>query len=219
MRAGDPDRAFVAAVLARMAAELEGINRNSAIRFYIKHQKVITAHVEQEAPPLAGHVGFDESYFGGDRKGKRGRGASGKVPVFGLLQRSGKFHSLMIPHAKPITLMGNIREYVQPESIVLMDGYYSESCRDVPKCHHVRIDHRKISLFRAVVTSMTLRTSGTRPSDISGATLGSGGIPSTSKSASGATTADLLANSSDASEYGQNRNEHRLAMSKFGEYA
>lgn len=29
----------------------------------------------------------DESYFGGRRKGKRGRGAAGKVPVFGLLKR------------------------------------------------------------------------------------------------------------------------------------
>ena len=219
MRAGDPDRAFVAAVLARLAAELEGINRNSAILFYIKLHEVFAAHLEQEAPHLAGQVEFDESYFGSYRKGKRGRGTSGKAPVFGLLKRSRKFHSLMIPNARSVTLMGNIREYIQPESIFLMDGYYLESGLDVPKCHHVRIDHRKISLLRAVVTSMTLRTSGTRPSGISGATLGSGGIPSTSKSASGASTADLLAKSSDASEYGQNRNEHRLAMSKLGEYA
>ena len=30
-------------------------------------------------------VEIDESYFGGQRKGKRGRGAAGKVAVFGLL--------------------------------------------------------------------------------------------------------------------------------------
>ena len=32
-----------------------------------------------------GEVEVDESYFGGQRKGKRGRGAAGKVAVFGLL--------------------------------------------------------------------------------------------------------------------------------------
>ena len=33
---------------------------------------------------MAGEIEVDESYFGGKRKGKRGRGASGKVLVFAL---------------------------------------------------------------------------------------------------------------------------------------
>ena len=34
---------------------------------------------------------LDESYFGAKRiRGKRGRGAAGKTPVFGLLKRDGK---------------------------------------------------------------------------------------------------------------------------------
>ena len=33
---------------------------------------------------FGGEIEVDESYFGGKRKGKRGRGAAGKVPVFGL---------------------------------------------------------------------------------------------------------------------------------------
>ena len=37
-----------------------------------------------------GELGLDESYFGGKKKGKRGRGAVGKIPVFGLLKRKGK---------------------------------------------------------------------------------------------------------------------------------
>ena len=36
---------------------------------------------------FAGEIEVDESYFGGSRKGNRGRGAAGKVPVFGLLKR------------------------------------------------------------------------------------------------------------------------------------
>ncbi|OIA01186.1 transposase [Neisseria gonorrhoeae] len=37
-----------------------------------------------------GEVEADESYFGGQRKGKCGRGAAGKVAVFRLLKRNGK---------------------------------------------------------------------------------------------------------------------------------
>jgi small ligand-binding sensory domain FIST len=40
-----------------------------------------------ELSPLAGEIEADESYFGGTRNGKRGRGAAGKVPVFTYLAR------------------------------------------------------------------------------------------------------------------------------------
>jgi len=39
---------------------------------------------------LSGEIEMDESYFGGRRKGNRGRGAAGKIPVFGILERGGK---------------------------------------------------------------------------------------------------------------------------------
>ena len=37
-----------------------------------------------------GSVELDESYFGGHRKGRRGRSAAGKVVVFGILKRNGR---------------------------------------------------------------------------------------------------------------------------------
>ena len=40
-----------------------------------------------------GVVELDESYFGGVRKGKPGRGAAGKVAVFGILKRGGKVYT------------------------------------------------------------------------------------------------------------------------------
>lgn len=42
-----------------------------------------------------GEIELDESYFGGHRKGKRGRGAAGKVAVFGLLKRQGKVFTVV----------------------------------------------------------------------------------------------------------------------------
>lgn len=45
-----------------------------------------------------GEVEVDESYFGGRRKGKRGRGAAGKNAVFGLLKRNGKVYTVAVPN-------------------------------------------------------------------------------------------------------------------------
>jgi len=80
---------FVAGTTARAAAELVGVNRNSVNRFYFALRQIIAEEMERAAP-LHGEVEVDESYFGGKRKGKRGRGAAGKVPVFGLLKRGGR---------------------------------------------------------------------------------------------------------------------------------
>ena len=65
---------FVAGVPARTAAELVGVNRHSATLFYHKLRELIAARLAAEAPFAVGEIEVDESYFGGVRKGKRGRG-------------------------------------------------------------------------------------------------------------------------------------------------
>ncbi|MDD2164339.1 IS1595 family transposase, partial [Glaesserella parasuis] len=75
---------FVLEVTARSAADLLGIQPNSAILFYRKIREVISYHLALEVDEVFdGQIELDESYFGGHRKGKRGRGAAGKVAVFG----------------------------------------------------------------------------------------------------------------------------------------
>jgi transposase len=91
---------FVAGTPARTAALLAGVNRHTATLFFHKLREVIYVHLAAEAvEQLGGEVEIDESYFGGHRKGKRGRGAGGKVPVFGLLKRGGKVYTVVIPNA------------------------------------------------------------------------------------------------------------------------
>ncbi|CRZ21057.1 Transposase and inactivated derivatives [Kingella kingae] len=83
---------FVAGVTARTAAELVGVNKNTAAYYFHRLRLLIY----QNSPHLEmfdGEVEADESYFGGQRKGKRGRGAAGKVAVFGLLKRNGKIYT------------------------------------------------------------------------------------------------------------------------------
>jgi transposase len=80
---------FVGGVPARTAAELVGVHRHSATLYYHKIRQMIACELEDESP-FCGEVEVNESYFGGHRKGNRGRGARGKIPVFGILKRGGK---------------------------------------------------------------------------------------------------------------------------------
>lgn len=132
---------FVAGVSARTAADLVGVNRNTAILYFHKLRELIAKKLAEEAPFLAGEVEVDESYFGGVRKGKRGRGAAGKVPVFGLLKRGGKVYAVMIEDAKAHTLLGIMRDRIEPDSIVYTDSFHSYDVLDVSEFHHIRINH------------------------------------------------------------------------------
>jgi len=90
---------FGAGTTARAAAVLVGVPRNTAMLFYQRLRRVIVEELTK-ASPLSGAVEVDERYFGGWRKGKRGRGAAGKVPVFGILKRGGKV-SMLRPFPMP----------------------------------------------------------------------------------------------------------------------
>ena len=91
---------------ARCAANLIGVNFKTAAYYFHRLREIIYQATEDEVP-FSGEIEVDESYFGGIRKGKRGRGAGGKVPVFGLLKRSGKVYAKVIPDTKGKTLMGD----------------------------------------------------------------------------------------------------------------
>ena len=132
---------FVAGTPARTAAELLGVNRHTATLFYHKLRETIADHLAHDAPDLGGEVEADESYFGGVRKGKRGRGAAGKVAVFGLLKRAGKVHVVMIADTRSDTLSGIIRQSVRPDSVIYTDAYRSYDILDVSEFHHHRINH------------------------------------------------------------------------------
>ena len=94
---------FVLEVTARLAADILGIQSNTALLFYKKIRQVINYYLALEATEMFdGAVELDERYFGGVRKGKRGRGAAGKVAVFGTLKRGGKVYTKVVktPEAK-----------------------------------------------------------------------------------------------------------------------
>lgn len=133
---------FVVGTPARTVAELLGLNRNTVSLFYRKLREIIAEHIAKETQ-LHGEVEVDESYFGGVRKGKTGRGAAGKVIVFGLLKRRGRVHAVMIPNARKTTLLPIMQRKIRPDSLVYTDAMRSYHTLHTSGFRHLRIDHGK----------------------------------------------------------------------------
>ena len=134
---------FVAGTTARTAAALVGVNKTTAAYYFHRLRELIYAAID-DATPFNGEVEVDESYFGGKRKGKRGRGAAGKVPVFGILKRGGKVYTKVIPNVKTDTLMGIMEHKIVPDSIVYSDSLGSYNALDVSDFRHYRINHSEL---------------------------------------------------------------------------
>ena len=134
---------FVAGTTARTAARLVGVNKTTAAYYYHRLREIIYQAIA-DATPFAGEIEADESYFGGRRKGKRGRGAAGKVPVFGLLKRGGKVYAVVIADAKATTLLPILKQRIVPDSIVYSDSLPSYNALAVAGFRHRRINHSKL---------------------------------------------------------------------------
>ena len=92
---------------------------------------------------LKGEVELDESYFGGRRKGKRGRGAFNKVPVFGILERNGIVKVEVVKNVKAETLLNLTVQTVRRGSIVYTDKFKSYDSLMFCGYRHLKIDHKK----------------------------------------------------------------------------
>ncbi len=135
---------FIAGTTARTAAELALVHRNTATKFYHKLRKKIAAKQEERSKKIGGEIELDESYFGGRRKGKRGRGAKGKVPVFGILKRGGDVYTKVLTDTKKASIIPVIIQKICPDSIVYTDEYAVYDSLDVSGFKHYRINHSKL---------------------------------------------------------------------------
>jgi transposase len=133
---------FALEVPASRAAKVMGINRHSAERVYTVIRRCLARECELHSP-LGGEVECDESYFGGRRKGPRGRGAARKVPVFGLLKRNGKVYTRIVEDVSRNTLRQIIRTKVIPESVIYTDSFRSYDGLVLDGFKHYRINHQQ----------------------------------------------------------------------------
>jgi len=83
---------------------------------------------------------MDKSYFGGRRKVKRRRGAKGKIPVFGIVEREGKGKLEIVKDVTAETLLRETIKKVKRESIIYTDKFKSYDGLVIYGFKHERID-------------------------------------------------------------------------------
>ena len=116
---------------------------NTAYRAVQTIRYAILSHAYDGRDLLSGEIELDEAYFGGRRKGKRGRGAAGKVPVFGILKRNGKVKVTVVKDVSARTLLGLTVKAVRRGSIVYTDKFRSYDSLMFCGYRHLKVDHGK----------------------------------------------------------------------------
>ena len=116
-------KCFCVDIDASKTAEILGINRNTINRYFNLFRKKIAA-ASYQTQPFLGEFELDESYFGAKRvRGKRGRGAAGKTPVFGLLKRDGNVYVEIVENCSKEKLMPIIQGKILEGSTIYTDGW------------------------------------------------------------------------------------------------
>lgn len=127
---------------ARQCALDTGVGYQAAERVYRRLRELLTHLCEIEGAKMSGEIELDEAYFGGRRKGQRGRGAAGKSVVFGLLERDGRVYTRVVHSVDAATLMEIIRRKTRKGSV-----YFTDSFRSYNSLHrfgkHYWVNHGK----------------------------------------------------------------------------
>ena len=117
-------RFFCLDIEAKKISEISGVSRNSVNKI-IKAIRVRIAEICEYLNPLElGEIEIDESYFGAKRvRGLRGRGDSGKIPVFGMLKRNGKVFTQIVKNCSANELLPIIKTQANRGSTMFSDSW------------------------------------------------------------------------------------------------
>ena len=118
---------FVLDLTATQTSKIIKISRNTINEYYNTIREAILKESMKEEineEKEKGRFEVDESYFGARRiRGKKGRGASGKTVVFGVLKRADKVYLKIIKNASKKELMPIIRGKILEGSTIHSDGW------------------------------------------------------------------------------------------------
>lgn len=115
-----------------------------ATAYHMLH-KLRAATLNPERDRLRGLAEVDETYVGGPKPGKRGRGAAGKAIVIAAIEvlhegekkeRAGRLRLRLIPNVEGPTLTGFVKDVVVPRSRVRTDDFASYNGLRAKKYRH-----------------------------------------------------------------------------------
>lgn len=134
-------RLFCEDIDASKVSTLVGVSRPTINKVFMKFRLRI-AEITQQQSPFNGEIEIDESYFGAKRvRGKRGRGASEKIPVVGLFKRGGKVFTQIVASCSKKELLPVIQGKVMEGSTIYTDSWKSYDSLVVKGYKHHRIRH------------------------------------------------------------------------------
>ena len=142
-------RYFAHDVSVLTASKLCGLNYRTVHRVCeLLRQRVVALAVD-ECPSLGGEVEIDESYFGARRvRGKRGRGAGGKIPVIGLHKRGENVYLSVVKNCSKQELMPIIVGRVLEGTDIYTDGWKAYDGLVLKGYEHHRIHHHQNQFAR-----------------------------------------------------------------------
>ena len=135
---------FDLGISARMAARETSVSYPTALNAFDCIRYAILYRLAETDHQLKGEIEADEAYFGGKRKGRRGRGAKNKTIVFGILERNGMVSVSIVSDVSAKTLLDQTIKKVRKGSIVYTDKWRGYDSLMFSGYRHMSIDHQKI---------------------------------------------------------------------------
>lgn len=124
-------------ISARQLQRETGVTYKTAWRMFSKIRSMLDDNLILEGSS----VEVDETYIGGKRHGKRGRGAAGKSIALGAVERGGNIIAKKVSDVKARTLLPFIRAKVLPRSVVYTDELPSYNKLSQHGYVHRRVHH------------------------------------------------------------------------------
>ena len=134
---------------ATATSELLKLNRKTINNYFTEFRELILEDSIQQEQKELGVFELDESYFGAKRvRGKRGRGAAGKTPVFGVLKREGKVFVSVVPRCSKEELLPIIQGKILEGSTIHTDGWRAYDGLILNGYTHYRVFHHENEFAR-----------------------------------------------------------------------
>ncbi len=143
-------------ISAKQLQRETGVTYKTAWRMFGQIRKLMAEDIN----PLSGQVEVDETYIGGKRTGKRGRGAEGKTAVMGMVERNGNAIAKVVPDVKSATLLPMIEKRVARENktIVFTDEFPSYNKVERLGYAHEIVQHAAKQYVRGIAHVNTIES-------------------------------------------------------------